>query len=397
MASSSSDETFRCTEDCEKVSSGGSRNYEEIATEGVKSDSTAFRTPFETEISRSRDVSPLERQCTPMGRGMVATNAERPCTEKKGKRREGRQGQERRCHQTLRFYIYCCIVLTGWIYGGSSLHEGVPQLREGIGGRGAGKISKVHAERQDDGHQKSTEEAQQAEKRGAEDREQASSTREGRRAVDVMDGEDARGNPSRKRHMANQERLQKELEVLLEEQKNLAKDEDAEMEAKSEQQETEESLEALLREEVPAPSTAPSTGDFNKALGEMQAKLEIEYGKRLEEERQRMRSEMMSLLNAQNKQQHKQEDVVEVSDNEGTAEATEVKGVPGIGLLSSALPATPFGMQRLRHNNGSSPYGTGKKGEKESPNDKKEDVKNLTMEDVLKARMEEKPPDTGQP
>ena len=197
--------------------------------------------------------------------------------------------------------------------------------------------------------------------------------------------------------MANQERLQKELEVLLEEQKNLAKDEDAEMEAKSEQQETEESLEALLREEVPAPSTAPSTGDFNKALGEMQAKLEIEYGKRLEEERQRMRSEMMSLLNAQNKQQHKQEDVVEVSDNEGTAEATEVKGVPGIGLLSSALPATPFGMQRLRHNNGSSPYGTGKKGEKESPNDKKEDVKNLTMEDVLKARMEEKPPDTGQP
>lgn len=57
------------------------------------------------------------------------------------------------------------------------------------------------------------------------------------------------------KHMANQERLQKELEVLLEEQKNLAKDDDAEMEAKSEQQETEESLEALLREEVPVPST----------------------------------------------------------------------------------------------------------------------------------------------
>lgn len=194
------------------------------------------------------------------------------------------------------------------------------------------------------------------------------------------------------KHIANQERLQKELEVLLEEQKNLAKDEDTEMEAKSEQQETEESLDALLREEVPA----PSTGDFNKALGEMQAKLEIEYGKRLEEERQRMKSEMMSLLNAQNQQQQKKEGVVEVSDNEGTEEITEVKGVRGIGLLSSALPTTPFGMQRLRRNNGSSPYGTGKKGEKESPNEKKEDGKNMTMEDVLKARMEEKPPDTGQ-
>lgn len=194
------------------------------------------------------------------------------------------------------------------------------------------------------------------------------------------------------KHIANQERLQKELEVLLEEQKNLAKDEDTEMEAKSEQQETEESLDSLLREEVPA----PSTGDFNKALGEMQAKLEIEYGKRLEEERQRMKAEMMSLLNAQNQQQQKKEDVVEVSDNEGTEEIKEVKGVRGIGLLSSALPTTPFGMQRLRRNNGSSPYGTGKKGEKESPNEKKEEEKTMTMEDVLKARMEEKPPDTGQ-
>lgn len=194
------------------------------------------------------------------------------------------------------------------------------------------------------------------------------------------------------KHIANQERLQKELEALLEEQKNLAKDEDTEMEAKSEQQETEESLDSLLREEVPA----PSTGDFNKALGEMQAKLEIEYGKRLEEERQRMKAEMMSLLNAQNQQQQKKEDVVEVSDNEGTEEIKEVKGVRGIGLLSSALPTTPFGMQRLRRNNGSSPYGTGKKGEKESPNEKKEEEKTMTMEDVLKARMEEKPPDTGQ-
>lgn len=157
MASSSSDETLCSTEDCEKVSSGGSRNYKEIAKEGVKGDPTTFCTPFETEIPRSRDVSPLERKCTPMGRSMVASNAERPCTKEEGKRRERRQGQERRCHQTLRFYIYCCIVLAGWIYGvygGSSLHEGVPQLREGIGGGGAGKISEVHAERQDDGHQK---------------------------------------------------------------------------------------------------------------------------------------------------------------------------------------------------------------------------------------------------
>lgn len=131
-------------------------------------------------------------------------------------------------------------------------------------------------------------------------------------------------------------------------------------------------------------------------MGEMQAKLEIEYGKRLEEERMRMRTEMMTMLNAQNQQLQKKEDVVEVSDNEGTVEITEMKGIRGIGLLSSALPPTPFGMQRLRRANGSSPYGTGKNGEKENPNDEKKEPKTMTMEEVLKARLE-KPPDTGQP
>ena len=57
------------------------------------------------------------------------------------------------------------------------------------------------------------------------------------------------------KHIANQERLNKELEQLLEEQKNLAKDDDVEEATKTEEMEVEDSLEALLQTDV---STEPN-------------------------------------------------------------------------------------------------------------------------------------------
>ena len=75
---------------------------------------------------------------------------------------------------------------------------------------------------------------------------------------------------NKEKHVTNQERLTKELNELLAEQKRLSESEDVEMNGKEENADAEEYLDALLAEgEETKPSQKP---DLNKALEDMQQK-----------------------------------------------------------------------------------------------------------------------------
>ena len=113
------------------------------------------------------------------------------------------------------------------------------------------------------------------------------------------------------KHVANQERLHKELDALLDEQRNLAKEDDEEMPEKSEEQEAEESLDALLQNGAnPVPSTMGQP-EINKYLMDMQSKMEEQFTKRLEEERQKMVFELSKYIPGKGKGGGKEVDVVE--------------------------------------------------------------------------------------
>lgn len=201
------------------------------------------------------------------------------------------------------------------------------------------------------------------------------------------------------KHVANQERLHKELDALLDEQRNLAKEDDEEMPEKTEEQEAEESLDALLQNGAnPVPSTMGQP-EINKYLMDMQSKMEEQFTKRLEEERQKMVLELSKYIPGKGKGGGKEVDVVELSDTETSQEVMEVqrrqKALDGLGIVAGAIPGTPFGVQRLRRNNGSSPYG--RKEDQRKKDEKEKDPKeNMTVEQLLIQSAQMEKTDTGQ-
>ena len=85
----------------------------------------------------------------------------------------------------------------------------------------------------------------------------------------------------------------------------------------------------------------------------------------------------------------KEADVVELSDTETSQEVMEVqrrqKALDGLGIVAGAIPRTPFGVQRLRRNNGSSPYGRKQDQQEQQKKDEKEKdpTENMTVEQLL--------------
>lgn len=205
------------------------------------------------------------------------------------------------------------------------------------------------------------------------------------------------------KHIANQERLNKELEQLLEEQKNLAKDDDVEEVTKTEEMEVEDSLEALLQTDV---STEPNVQQIqpvvNKIIAEMHDKMEQEYVRKIETERQKMKLELANYIQALNvKPGEGATEILELSDTEHTDEVKEVRNtntkLEGLGLVAGSLAAAavaPFGVQRIRQRNVSSPYGP----KKTTSEEKQTEEGAQTMEEVLmmNTSKKEQPPDTGQ-
>ena len=151
----------------------------------------------------------------------------------------------------------------------------------------------------------------------------------------------------------------------------------------------EDYLEALLAEgEETKPSQKP---DLNKALEDMQQKMEIAYIARLEAEKQKMKLELAKEIREKTIAEGKKKEVVEVSDHE-EKEGIDLTGLKvGYGLMGSMPHPHPFGVQRTKHNNGSSPYGVAAKPKEKDAKDPE------TMEEIIrKTQKTEEEVDTGQ-
>lgn len=206
------------------------------------------------------------------------------------------------------------------------------------------------------------------------------------------------------KHIANQERLNKELEQLLEEQKNLAKEDDVE-----EANKTEDGSGRLLggsspnRGQCGAQCTTSSTSGKKNHCGDARQDGAGVYVRKVETERQKMKLELANYIQALNvKPGAGATDIVELSDTEQLDEVTEVRTtntkLEGLGLVAgsiAAAAAVPFGVQRIRQRNVSSPYGQTKK---TTSDEKQTEEGTMTMEEVLmmNTSKKEQPPDTGQ-
>ena len=168
--------------------------------------------------------------------------------------------------------------------------------------------------------------------------------------------------------------------------------------------EVEDSLEALLQTEVNAePNVQQVPPVVNKIIAEMHDKMEQEYVRKIETERQKMKLELANYIQALNvKPGAGATDIVELSDTEQLDEVTEVRTtntkLEGLGLVAgsiAAAAAVPFGVQRIRQRNVSSPYGQTKK---TTSDEKQTEEGTMTMEEVLmmNTSKKEQPPDTGQ-
>ena len=150
----------------------------------------------------------------------------------------------------------------------------------------------------------------------------------------------------KERHEETQQKLQKELDELLLEEKRLQEQEDMDLEAPEEEEDPVMALEQMVAE----PGGTADTGEMknknklNEALVQMQKKMESEYQQRLEQDRLRMQQTFEEML-----AKAKNVEVINLEEMDAGAHAN-----PQVRRVATA----PFGVQRMsKTQQVASPYG----------------------------------------
>lgn len=150
----------------------------------------------------------------------------------------------------------------------------------------------------------------------------------------------------KERHEETQQKLQKELDELLLEEKRLQEQEDMDLEAPEEEEDPVMALEQMVAE----PGGTADTGEMknknklNEAPVQMQKKMESEYQQRLEQDRLRMQQTFEDML-----AKAKNVEVINLEEMDAGAHAN-----PQVRRVATA----PFGVQRMsKTQQVASPYG----------------------------------------
>ena len=145
--------------------------------------------------------------------------------------------------------------------------------------------------RDEENNPRTSEAAEQAPQHLEQGGEQKEGNREGSREMAGMGAIYApRNSAIEGRYEETQQKLQKELDELLLEEKRLQEQEDMDMEAPEAKKDPVISLEEMVAEPGGAVDTPEmkNKGKLNEALVQMQKKMESEYQQRLEQDRLRM-------------------------------------------------------------------------------------------------------------